>query len=150
MVETIMISGVTCLLSLTITAIFNWILNKPKQTKLEKQIQEKKRIEDKEEILREIHKTKSEISKKLEEQEAQIDVVRLGMQASLKNDLKLRYDTWLKKGYAPIDAKDDLERMYQVYHKLGANGVMDAHRTSFLALPDQKQAKGADERPQKN
>lgn len=136
-----MISGITCLLSLTITAIFNWVLNRPKQKKLEKEIQEKERIEDKQEILEEMRSLEKRLNAKFEKQEAQITDVQLGMQASLKNDLKIRYDAWIKRGYAPIDAKDDLERMYQVYHKLGANGVMDAHRENFLALPDSKGSK---------
>lgn len=139
--EAILISGITCLLSLTITAIFNWVLNRPKQKKLEKEIQEKERIEDKEEILGEMRSLEKRLNAKFEKQEAQITDVQLGMQASLKNDLKIRYDSWIRKGYAPIDAKDDLERMYQVYHKLGANGVMDAHREKFLALPDSKKPK---------
>lgn len=139
--ETILISGITCLLALMITTIFNWLLNKPKQAKLDRQAQEKKRIEDKEEILEEMHSLKNGLYKKMDEQEEHINIVQLGMQASLKNDLKIRYDAWLKRGYAPIDAKDDLERMYQVYHKLGANGVMDAHREKFLALPDSKKSK---------
>ncbi len=139
--ETILISGITCLLALTITAIFNWVLNRPKQKKIEQEIQEKKRVEDKEEILDEMRSLEKRLYEKLEKQEAHIADVQLGMQASLKNDLKIRYDAWIKRGYAPIDAKDDLERMYQVYHKLGANGVMDAQRERFLALPDSKKSK---------
>lgn len=34
-----------------------------------------------------------------------------------------------------MDARDDLEKMYQAYHKLGANGVMDAIRKQFMDLP---------------
>ena len=34
-----------------------------------------------------------------------------------------------------MDARDDLEKMYQAYHKLGANGVMDNMRKQFLDLP---------------
>lgn len=70
----------------------------------------------------------------------QQDIVLLksGNQAIIKNELKLRYEKWIKLGYAPIDAKDDLERMYGIYHKLGANGVMDHLREQFLNLPDER------------
>ena len=60
------------------------------------------------------------------------------MQAVLKNELKVRYFKWIDLGYAPEDAKDDLERMYTAYHNLGANGVMDKHRERFLNLPSKK------------
>lgn len=40
-----------------------------------------------------------------------------------------------------MSAKDDLEKMYNIYHKLGANGVMDKHRETFLNLPDEKPVK---------
>ena len=143
--ETILVSGITCLLALMITALFNWVLNRPKQAKIDRQEQEKRRIEDKEEILCELRSLEDGLYKKMDEQENSIDVLRVGMQASLKNDLKLRYDAWIKRGYAPIDAKDDLERMYQAYHHLGANGVMDAHREKFLSLPDSKKQKNEDQ-----
>ena len=34
-----------------------------------------------------------------------------------------------------MDARDDLEKMYQAYHSCGANGVMDSLREQFLELP---------------
>ena len=55
--------------------------------------------------------------------------------------LKIRYEKWLKLGYAPVDAKDDLEKMYVIYHKLGSNGVMDHIREQFLDLPDERVVK---------
>ena len=63
------------------------------------------------------------------------------MQATLKNELKIRYENWLKKGYAPIDAKDDLERMYQIYHGLGKNGVLTKLHDQFMDLPLEKPRK---------
>lgn len=136
--ESLLISAITCLITLTITTIFNWLLNRPKKQIEERQKQEKQRIEDKKEILAEIHCVEEGCSKKFAEQDEHFNAIRIGLQASLKNDLKIRYDNWIKKGYAPMDAKDDLERMYQAYHNLGANGVMDAHREKFLSLPDSK------------
>ena len=65
----------------------------------------------------------------------------IGLQAVLKDLLKIRYLEWIRKGYAPMDARDDLERMYQAYHGLGANGVMDSLRRQFLSLPESKKKK---------
>ena len=62
----------------------------------------------------------------------------IGLQAVLKDLLKIRYLEWIKRGYAPMDSKDDLEHMYNAYHGLGANGVMDGLREKFLKLPEEK------------
>lgn len=39
-------------------------------------------------------------------------------------------------GYCPTDEKADFENLYQSYHQLGKNGVMDANREKLLALPE--------------
>lgn len=99
-------SALTMLVGLTVTAVFNGILKIPK-------------------------KKKEEETKK----EADQQLIKKGIQALLKNDLKVRYDYWLDRGYAPEDARDDLEAEYRIYHSLGKNGVMDSRRKMFLNLP---------------
>ena len=79
-----------------------------------------------------------------------ITLLKLGSQATIKNELKIRYEKWLKLGYAPVDAKDDLEKMYVIYHKLGANGVMDHIREQFLDLPDERVIKNIKDKEQLN
>ena len=96
----------TMLVGLTVTAIFNGVINIPRKKKAE----DVKRNED-------------------------IHLLQRGIQALLKNDLKVRYDYWLDQGYAPEDAREDLEAEYRVYHSLGKNGVMDGRRAKFLNLP---------------
>lgn len=45
-----------------------------------------------------------------------------------------------------MDARDDLEHMFQVYEKLGKNGVMNSLRERFLSLPvDPKDKKKEDQ-----
>ena len=83
--------------------------------------------------------------KKRQEEELEAKNVKLcmrGIQVLLKNELKVRYDHWLDLGYAPEDAKDDLEREYQVYHSMGKNGVMDSRREKFLRLPNEPTDQG--------
>ena len=104
--EKIISTAITMFVGLLITAIFNGVINVPKKKKAE----DAKREED------------SRLIKK-------------GIQALLKNDLKVRYDYWLDQGYAPEDAREDLEAEYQIYHALGKNGVMDDRRKRFLAQP---------------
>lgn len=96
----------TMLVGLTVTAIFNGAINIPKKKKAE----DAKREED-------------------------IRLLKKGIQALLKNDLKVRYDYWLDQDYAPEDAREDLEAEYRIYHALGKNGVMDGRRRTFLDLP---------------
>lgn len=139
---TLIMGGAGVLVSLIVTFIFNGAINLPKKRRKQEAEQREKEVL----LLNSIQKLQesvSDISKQLEYQRQKdeefskdIELIKLGLQSVLKNDLKTRYDYWIRRKYAPIDAKDDLERMYQVYHKLGANGVMDAHRERFLALPD--------------
>ena len=64
-----------------------------------------------------------------------IGAVTKGTQASLRNSLIQLWDIWSEKGYAPVYIRDNFENMYQQYHNLGANGVIDDIRAKFLALP---------------
>lgn len=103
-------TALTMLVGLIITAIFNGAINVPK----------KKRAED-------------------ARRDEDWRLLKKGIQALLKNDLKVRYDYWLDQGYAPEDAREDLEAEYQIYHALGKNGVMDDRRNRFLAQPKEPQ-----------
>ena len=99
-------TALTMLVGLVVTAVFNGAINLPKKRKAE----EARRDDD-------------------------WRLLKKGIQALLKNDLKVRYDHWLGEGYAPEDAREDLEAEYQIYHSLGKNGVMDDRHQRFLALP---------------
>ena len=152
--ETILISCITCLLALVITTVFNWVLNRPKQKKKEKEKEQKEldaklqamedrmnnRFDEVVQLRADERKACGQDHKIVMDKLAQIqdsDKLQMeGLQAVIKNDLKIRYLKWIKLKHAPIDAKDDLEKMYQVYHKLGANGVMDSLREQFLELPE--------------
>ena len=127
--ETIITGAISCAIALTITFIFNLIVNAPKKHK-EKHDQEL--ADFRKENLEQFGILSRDICQLKDENRVQME----GIQAVLKNDLKVRYLKWIKLKYAPMDAKDDLERMYNVYHKLGANGVMDSLREEFLALPE--------------
>lgn len=99
-------TALTMLVGLVITAIFNGAINLPKK----KKVQDAQREED-------------------------LQLLKKGVQALLKNNLKVRYDYWLDEGYAPEDAREDLEAEYCIYHALGKNGIMDGRRAKFLDLP---------------
>ena len=58
-----------------------------------------------------------------------------GVQALLRDRLIYQYEKYKSRGYAPIYAKENFENLYEQYHKLGANGVMDSIHEEFKALP---------------
>jgi hypothetical protein len=62
-----------------------------------------------------------------------------GLQALLRDRLIYQYDKYKDKGYAPIYAKENFENLYQQYHRLGANGVMDDIYNDFRKLPVRKE-----------
>lgn len=61
--------------------------------------------------------------------------MKKGLQALLRNQLYELSDTWIPKGYAPIDVKNNFENIYQQYHSLGKNGVMTHIHDEFMNLP---------------
>lgn len=60
------------------------------------------------------------------------------MQSMLRRKLRELYLSSTKAKYASLEDRDDFENMYQIYHMLGANGVMDNVREQFLELPVDK------------
>lgn len=141
--ETILIAAINVVVSLVITFIFNGLINRPKKKRQQEEKQQADRKQFKDDILQNIAQENWKIYDELKkhsaadkEIRADLQLCKLGLQAVIKNTLKTRYEKWIREGQAPLDAKDDLERMYNVYHQLGANGVMDSLREKFLALPD--------------
>lgn len=147
--QTLLMTGGTCLVTLIVTFAFNWITNGPKR------LRERRRAEL-EELKSELKKSVEEVRDEANKQSDQCKndhlclarivgdiqttnkAQNLGLQAVLKDLLKIRYLEWIKRGYAPMDARDDLEHMYLAYHMLGSNGVMDGLRERFLKLPVEK------------
>ena len=61
--------------------------------------------------------------------------IRLGVQALLRGQMISEYNKWSERGYAPIWAKENFENVWNNYHNLGANGVMDNIHEKFIDLP---------------
>lgn len=68
---------------------------------------------------------------KLAEQTA----IKAGMQALLRDRIIQTYNYHTEKGYCAIYEKDNIMNMYQQYHKLGANGVIDDMVQEVINLP---------------
>lgn len=75
---------------------------------------------------------------RLEKSENETNSLKLGVQALLRAQMINDYNRWSEKGYAPIYAKENFENMWNQYHNLGANGVMNNLHQKFLELPTKK------------
>ena len=73
--------------------------------------------------------------RKIKLNEKKTESVQLGVQALLRDRLYSTYMHYQEKGYAPIYARENFENMYNQYHVLGANGVMDNIYRKFMELP---------------
>lgn len=70
------------------------------------------------------------------------DLTKQSIQATLRHELYEIADKWKAKGYCPTQVKEDFENMYQKYHSLGKNGVMDTIRDEIMTLPTSTKTKG--------
>lgn len=83
------------------------------------------------------------ISKKIDPLETELSEVRddlkklkAGVQASNRADLQVLVDKAENQGWLSAYDKHRFYQLYQAYHNLGKNGVMDAYKDKVLALPD--------------
>ena len=65
----------------------------------------------------------------------QTKAIKKGVQALLRDRLIQGYKYYGEQGFADVNDRSNLENVYQQYHSLGANGVMDNLRERFLELP---------------
>ena len=73
--------------------------------------------------------------RKIKLNEKKTESVQLGVQALLRDRLYSTYLKYTEKGYAPLCVRGNFENMYNQYHILGTNGVMDDIHRKFMALP---------------
>ena len=68
-------------------------------------------------------------------QNEQYATLKMGLQAMLRGQMINDYNHWSENGYAPIYARENFENLWQQYHSLGANGVMNDIHSKFHNLP---------------
>ena len=71
-----------------------------------------------------------------------MDAMKLGIQALLRSQMINDYNKYMALGYCPIYARDSFENVWQQYHNLGLNGVMDDIHNKLLQLPTALPEKG--------
>lgn len=67
--------------------------------------------------------------------EKQMEALKLGVQALLRDRLLSEFEYWIDKKYCPYLKKQNVENMYKQYETLGENGVMTEAHKRFLQLP---------------
>ena len=141
-------------LSYFVTKFCEWLYH---QTTHYKELKEKEELEKTEKAMEQVFDKKfkkvyeriDEIETKMDENDAKLNAridkieqdlekVKSGDQASLRNDLYQLYDVCKKKGYASMGERINFDNLYKNYHELGANGVMDDTYAKFMALPSEK------------
>ena len=168
--QTLLMTAGTCFITLLVTFLFNWVTNRPAKKKKEKE-DEEKRLNNKldvikqglqelveklkEEVIEErkgcksdhcslvkiINKVQEDMKKNQLKADKTSELQNASLQSVLRDLLKIRYLEWLDKGYTTIDAKDDLEHMYQAYHGLGGNSTITTLRDKFIKLPLREEIK---------
>lgn len=68
-------------------------------------------------------------------QNEQYATLKMGLQAMLRGQMINDYNHWSENGYAPIYARENFENLWQQYHSLGANSVMNDIHSKFHNLP---------------
>lgn len=71
--------------------------------------------------------------------QVEIKALKKGLQALLRDRLLQSYKHHEAKGYATVEDRENWINMYNQYHDLGVNGVMDDIKEKFLDLPTSKQ-----------
>lgn len=75
------------------------------------------------------------VGNNLKKANAKSIALELGVQAMLRDRIYQLYRYCNEKGYASLAERENFENMYQQYHNLGANGVMDDYHKKFFELP---------------
>lgn len=89
-------------------------------------------------IKRPLEKRADVAEKIAEEERVRQAAVMTGVQAMLRDRLLQGYRHYEEKGFANYDDRSNMENMYNAYHNLGKNGVMDDMHNKFLTLPQHK------------
>ena len=78
------------------------------------------------------HKLAKQFADEREKRKAADD----GLQALLRDRIVQAYNQYyLEKRYCPIYAKENVDSMYNAYHKLGGNGTVTGLKEKIDALP---------------
>lgn len=121
--------GIPTLAALIMTDIYK---RRKENSENEKRKRHEELMEGVRTVVREENK---EIREDIAALKADSDLTKQSLQATLRHDLHKTADKWLTKGYCPISDKEDFDNIYNKYHSLGKNGVMDDIYEKVMELP---------------
>jgi len=75
------------------------------------------------------------ILSQLRKEKREKEFLNRGVQALLRDRLIQSCRAFLRKGFCTIEERDNIVNMYEQYHNLGANGVIDELIKDVLELP---------------
>ena len=64
--------------------------------------------------------------------------LKSGMIALLRNEIVRIYEIYINLGYCPSYMKENVNNMYDSYHKLGGNGMVTTMVNDLFKLPNEK------------
>ena len=68
-------------------------------------------------------------------------LIRKALQAMLRDKLRQHYIHYIDEGHISYDDKQNFDNLYQIYHSLGKNGVMNNMYAEVMDLPITKGSK---------
>ena len=74
------------------------------------------------------------LSKKMGKFSKQIKILMEAQQAQMRSQLLKDYYTYKRRGFVYESELEDWENLYNNYHTLGANGIMDKRRETLMSL----------------
>jgi len=83
--------------------------------------------------------------RRIKHSDEQTKALQRGVQALLRERLIHSYRKFFKLGFVDYNDRLNVENMYQQYHSLGENGVMDDMHHRFMNLPIGSEQKVEDE-----
>lgn len=136
------ILSILSLLGLGTVASMFWKDFKDRRTQRSQVFKDAKKKEQQDMIREVIAEENTSIKKDIEDLQKEIKALkdtdytqRKGIQAILRDRLYSLSNKYLKAGSIDKDGLENFENIYQQYHALGKNGVMDALRDKVLDLP---------------
>lgn len=64
--------------------------------------------------------------------------LKTGMIALLRNEIVRIYESYITLGYCPSYMKENVNNMYESYHKLGGNGMVTTMVKDLFKLPNER------------
>ena len=72
--------------------------------------------------------------KRMKKYSEQIKILMEAQQAQMRSQLLKDYYTYKRRGFVYESELEDWENLYNNYHSLGANGIMDKRREALMSL----------------